>query len=723
MTEVRGGAAPEGVRPLAGLGGGVRYALSRGGLLAAAGAVAVLPAWSVVVLKYGSHGVLPVLSFLWRACLLSFIPLACWMLIEAVVLGATPSGVRARLRDFAARSLTVRWGWILLHAAVVAFAACLTWTLVVAVGQDTDLAWHFPAIGWQREVKILVRRVPQIFCVGALAGAVLGAALHVLARRRDGAPTPWLVRMATSLLVACALAVSTYNALTRYFDYFSGFYQVLLVVAFLLAWGGLTLRRERDPGRNPVSPASGLWVAGGALGGLGLLFLGLASPSHTTRKIFDETRALVLSGAKVAGGFIARRHHPARHGTASAQVVPPAILPAAPAAPPPMIAGLPDVYLLTVDALASDHTTPYGCPREVSPNMQSLADEGIVFERAYSTGCATHIGIPALLFSRYSDCVSTREGSLPDNLFTVLKGQGYRTARVSGYSWDDGVMKRHARSLARGFDRMRYAGPDYRLITYNSGPVDEEVATAAIEEIQNLAGEAPIALWVHFYNPHPARVPPRSVGERFGKGGVARYEAEVYSTDVALGRLLGAIRKERASRRRVILLSADHGHSTFEDGRWGHDGALARSQTQVPFIIHGLGRAPGRIRETVSVLSLAPTVLDALGVPAPASFMGRSLLPLIEGQAREPAPVFEARPPSSSYADGSVAVIQGRYKLYRHTRPKARWLFDADYLELYDLEQDRDELRNLADELPEVARSLVRLIEEAPPGAKPCFLE
>ncbi len=721
MTEEQGGAAPDGERQGTGLVDGIRYALSRGGLLAAAGAVAVVPAWGVIVSKYSSHGVLPVLSFLWRACLLSFIPLACWMLIEAVVLGATPSGARARLRDFAGRFLTARWGWILLHAAALAGAVCLTWTLVVAVGQDTDLAWHFPAIGWQREVKILARRLAQLFGAGALAGAVLGAALHGLARRRGGASTPWLARMATPLLLAGALAVTTYNGLTRYFDYFSGFYQVLLVFAFLLAWGGLTLRRERNPRKDPASPTSGFWVAGGAVAGACLLFLGLAKPSHTTRKIFDESRALALSGVKVAGRFVARRH-PTKHATDRPQAVASATLPASPAGSP-LVAGRPDVYLITVDALASDHTTPYGSPRQVSPNMQSLADEGIVFERAYSTGCATHIGIPALLFSRYSDCVSTREDSLPDNLFTALKGQGYRTARISGYSWDDGVMKRHARSLGRGFDTTRYAGPDYRQITYNSSPVDDAVATAAIEEIKSLGDDAPIALWVHFYNPHPARVPPRSVGERFGRGGVARYDAEVFSTDIALGRLLDAIRTERASRGRVILLSADHGHSTFEDGRWGHDGALARSQTQVPFIIAGLGGGARRIHEAVSVLSLGPTLLDALAVPIPASFMGRSLRPLLEGQAGEPAPVFEARPPSSPNADGTVAVIQGRYKLYRHTRPKARWLFAADYLELYDLEHDRDELRNLADELPDVARSLVSLIDVAPPGTKPCFIE
>jgi arylsulfatase A-like enzyme len=103
--------------------------------------------------------------------------------------------------------------------------------------------------------------------------------------------------------------------------------------------------------------------------------------------------------------------------------------------------------------------------------------------------------------------------------------------------------------------------------------------------------------------------------------------------------------------------------------------------------------------------------------------MGRSLRPLLEGRTGEPAPVFEARPPGSPNADGTVAVIQGRYKLYRHTRPKARWLFAADYMELYDVERDRDELRNLADELPDVARTLASLIDVAPPGTKPCFIE
>jgi arylsulfatase len=134
-----------------------------------------------------------------------------------------------------------------------------------------------------------------------------------------------------------------------------------------------------------------------------------------------------------------------------------------------------------------------------------------------------------------------------------------------------------------------------------------------------------------------------------------------------------------------------------------HEGGVA-----TPLIAHwpaGLGTPPGALSDAPGhVVDLMPTLLELAGVSRPRGrgggpgreFRGESLAPVLRGGDRERGPIFWEH-------QGNRAVRQGRWKLV--SRWRRGW-------ELYDLEADRTELRNLAAEQPERVRELVALYEE-----------
>ncbi len=118
-----------------------------------------------------------------------------------------------------------------------------------------------------------------------------------------------------------------------------------------------------------------------------------------------------------------------------------------------------------------------------------------------------------------------------------------------------------------------------------------------------------------------------------------------------------------------------------------------------------------RIERPVSVVDIAPTVLDAFGIAPPDAFEGRSLIPLIEGGTRERRLdyVFSELSLFENYSE--VALREGRHKMkvrYWHNRTGP----ESVVVELFDLVSDPGERRNLADSADhrDIVRDLVARI-------------
>lgn len=109
------------------------------------------------------------------------------------------------------------------------------------------------------------------------------------------------------------------------------------------------------------------------------------------------------------------------------------------------------------------------------------------------------------------------------------------------------------------------------------------------------------------------------------------YDAKARFIDERLGGFLKDFERRGFLERTLVVVASQHGDEFLEHGRIGHDQLYAET-TRVPLLLVFPGAGPARIvSETVSLVDVAPTVLEALGIPAPGGLDGKSLIPCLEG--------------------------------------------------------------------------------------------
>ena len=334
----------------------------------------------------------------------------------------------------------------------------------------------------------------------------------------------------------------------------------------------------------------------------------------------------------------------------------------------------PDVLLVTIDTLRADALGAYGATDTLTPNIDHLAEKGVVYEAATTPMPLTQPAHASILTGLYPDQhgVLTNHQVLPDTVVTLaemLRGVGYQTAGFTGVRF----LNRQA-GLAQGFDTFN--GP-----VKKRAPRAKEVIDRATAWLRCADPEAPILLWVHVYDPHQPYNPPRNhrrdldpkMEERFPDirwkvlNRVAQendsdvpadvyrlaldyYRFEVEYTDYWVGRLLKNFNRMRASRRSLVVLTSDHGEC-FENGFYfEHADCLNEEALQVPLIVRypGWTGAGVRVGRRVSNLDIAPTVLHQLSMPLPEDFAG---LPLQRDLAQDRERFVLIRPPKPRHPD------------------------------------------------------------------------
>ena len=364
-----------------------------------------------------------------------------------------------------------------------------------------------------------------------------------------------------------------------------------------------------------------------------------------------------------------------------------------------------NVLLITIDTLRADALGAYGNAQAQTPWMDRLAREGVRFEKAHAQNVVTLPSHANILTGRYPLDHGVRDNSgfrLPqgvETLATILKREGYRTgAFVSAFPLDSRF------GLDRGFDVYddRLGDPEARsafVMQERSGAKTLEAARQWLAA----QGDARTFAWIHLYEPHFPYVPPEPFASRFA---ASPYHGEVAYTDALLGPLLEPLLRAGANGRTLIALTADHGEGLGEHGEKTHGIFAYETTLRVPLILFAPRLfAPRRVPERVRHIDLLPTLLDALAARAPDGLPGKSLLPLAAGErAAAPAPsYFEALSASVNRGWAPLfGLVQDRYKL-----------IELPLLELYDLDQDPNETRNLAasepQRLDDVRGALARL--------------
>jgi len=409
--------------------------------------------------------------------------------------------------------------------------------------------------------------------------------------------------------------------------------------------------------------------------------------------------------------------------------------------------GRPNIVFITIDALRADHLGCYGSDRDLTPSLDSFAQEATRYDAAYVSSPWTltsfasiftqstpaECGMKALgaeLHDWYTDSATLPEGIplLPEQ----LRDAGYTTAaELTNYflaanrGWD------------RGFDHFRNeADPELQNFRTRA----ETVTRNALSWLR-LNRREPFFLWVHYIDPHTpydspdtpaelkeryrqawptqrqfwydrARGFPESSKARYREYCRALYAEEVRYADRWTGKFLEGSREAADFDNCLVVISSDHGEELFDHEEFEHGHTLCEEVLRVPLLIKWPAgeQADRLVSQNVGVIGLARTLLDAAEVPPD------------EGQQSLALPRREGGAEMEIYSEGLLwgvertSLITGDYKVIYHPFRKAR----QQRFEVYDRRRDRAEQHDLShtEEAAEVRERLVELTEAAEAAAR-----
>jgi choline-sulfatase len=361
---------------------------------------------------------------------------------------------------------------------------------------------------------------------------------------------------------------------------------------------------------------------------------------------------------------------------------------------------VPNVVLVTLDTTRADHLGCYGAHGVSTPNLDALARAGVRFETAITPVPITlpsHATILTGLSPAEHGVHDNVIQELPDTiptLATILKERGYDTAAFIGAAVLDARY-----GLARGFDHYDddlLASMKERSALSFVERRAEEVTAPTLAWLRAHSKERPVFLWVHYFDAHQEYAAPPPFGERFAEH---PYDGEIAYVDHWVGELMAAVAKHGGDRPALTIVVGDHGEGLGEHGEQTHGLFLYDATLRVPLLMSWPGRIPAgaSVPQMVSTEEILPTILDLLGVPAPRDVKAKSLVPLLHGGGAEAGLIFlETMLPKNLFGWTPIeGVRQTGVKYVESPNP-----------ELYDLERDPGETRNLAERRAEEAQGL-----------------
>jgi arylsulfatase A-like enzyme/Tfp pilus assembly protein PilF len=351
-----------------------------------------------------------------------------------------------------------------------------------------------------------------------------------------------------------------------------------------------------------------------------------------------------------------------------------------------------NVVLITLDTTRFDAIGSQGARAAATPALDRLAAEGVQFDQAVSAAPLTLPAHATIFTSQLPPVHGVRDngGYVLDSRHTTLaetlQQKGWQTAAFVGAFVLDSKW-----GLDQGFERYV---DDFDLSKYQTislGDVSrsgEQVADRALSWLSE-PGRGRFFAWVHFYDPHAPYEPSEPYRSRYAD---RPYLGEIAYVDAQVDRLLRWLDTSGLARRTVVVAMGDHGEGLGDHQEGAHGFFVYDSTVRIPLIIRApFERIPGRrVHAVVRSEDVMPTVLAMVGLPPPAAVRGRSLLPLMTGEASDLdldaySESFYAR---YHYGWSALQSLRaGRYKLIAAPRP-----------ELYDLQTDPHETRNLYEE-------------------------
>ena len=314
----------------------------------------------------------------------------------------------------------------------------------------------------------------------------------------------------------------------------------------------------------------------------------------------------------------------------------------------------PNLVVVSLDTLRAKSLGCYGHGRDTSPFLDRIAREGTLFENAIAPATVTGPSHMSLFTGVYPPRHRMLTGLEPkvagvETLAQRFRAAGYQTAAFT----EDGYLIADL-GFTDGFS-------SYSENTGQGGlsrPAEGEVRLtfAQAEHWLRSNRRFPFFLFVHTYEVHFPYNPPQEYRTLFENDGLpgqperpmlrrwfTDYDREIRFLDDELRGLLTAVSESGLADSTIVVLLADHGEEFGEHGGWQHGSTVFEELLRVPLIFWAPGRvASGRRHSTqVSLIDVAPTLLELAGLPVPATMQGTSLRPaVIEGTEPPLRPLF-----------------------------------------------------------------------------------
>ncbi len=409
-----------------------------------------------------------------------------------------------------------------------------------------------------------------------------------------------------------------------------------------------------------------------------------------------------------------------------------------------------NVILISLDTLRADHLGAYGYKRPTSPNMDKLASESVLFRNAYATSPWTlpsHVSLLSGLDCPTHGVRSSANRMDPGDITLAdrLRQAGFETAAFTGGGFVSGLF-----GMNKGFEVFRAraklsdaaqagqlsrtvrpwirenAGRSFFLFlhtyqVHNPYSCPQPYDTMFLDPDATLRqlDMSPLG-----YNHENRYKPPES--EAYLRNVIALYDEEIrYTDEVLIAPLIAELKSLGIYDRTMIVITADHGEEFFEKGGWLHTHALYEPLLKVPLIIKypGSRDAGARVDRRARITDIMPTILEEMGVDLPRDEIdGRSLVPLIRGREKGTERMVRADlaanvakhriPQKQGITDGFLKIIVNDpyspvdLAFFKFPPP------DTGRLEVYDLASDPKEMTNLASKRPDLARRLLKYLED-----------
>ena len=371
----------------------------------------------------------------------------------------------------------------------------------------------------------------------------------------------------------------------------------------------------------------------------------------------------------------------------------------------------PNIIFITVDTTRADRMGFLGSKRGVTPNLDVLARQGVVFERAYSQAPLTPVSHATIFTGTYPQFHTVTDFGHPLPALLpfvpeILHNSGYHTAAFIG-----SIILDPKGNMAPGFDR----GFDH----FDAGfHMKRDAQESRYDNVERRAGDvvghaiawlkvnrqSPFFIWIHLYDPHAPYDPPPPYDKRFRDP----YDGEIAYADASLGKLFQYLRQRGLYDRALVLMMSDHGESLGAHGEAMHGIFLYDETIQVPmfFKLPGALLAGRRVTSRVRLVDVAPTLLSMLSLPLPPTFQGESLVPLMKMKSTKAAADLPA------YAETDYPHRAFGWSALRAMRTGKYLFIRAPKRELYDATQDQGAEHNLAEKSPAVTGTLQAQLDQ-----------